>query len=290
MRRAEVDCDAVGVAASATGTPALLLRSGVPDRSGRSGRGLAIHPAVVAAGDFDDKVRAWEGIPQTVECTAFLRFSPDRPAASAAGDASADTNDPTRIWIVPAFGHPMGTATMMPGFGASHRSVMERYEHLAVFCAMLHDDSDGSVRPDGDLGLAIDYRLSDADANELRAGLRRVVDLLFAAGARRVFLPTPTPTVVARADHRSIDATLRDVDIRRLGATAVHPMATMAMSDDPDLGPVDSGGRHHGLSGLYVADGSLYPTSIGGPPQLGIYALGTHVGRAAARTLGRAGG
>ncbi len=30
------------------------------------------------------------------------------------------------------------------------------------------------------------------------------------------------------------------------------------------------------------ADGSLFPTSIGGPPQLSIYAMGLHVGRAIA--------
>ena len=35
---------------------------------------------------------------------------------------------------------------------------------------------------------------------------------------------------------------------------------------------------------LFVADGSLFPSSIGGPPQLSIYALGLHVGRAIARS------
>jgi choline dehydrogenase-like flavoprotein len=37
------------------------------------------------------------------------------------------------------------------------------------------------------------------------------------------------------------------------------------------------------VKNLFVADGSLFPTSIGGPPQLSIYALGLHVGRAIAR-------
>ncbi|MBW2688037.1 MAG: hypothetical protein JRE19_19340, partial [Deltaproteobacteria bacterium] len=30
---------------------------------------------------------------------------------------------------------------------------------------------------------------------------------------------------------------------------------------------------------LWVADGSLFPSSIGVPPQLSIYAMGLHVGR-----------
>jgi len=69
-----IDAPRVCVSASATGTAALLLRSDVPDPSGRTGRGLRIHPAVVVAGEFAEPVRAWEGIPQTYECTELLSF------------------------------------------------------------------------------------------------------------------------------------------------------------------------------------------------------------------------
>jgi choline dehydrogenase-like flavoprotein len=55
------------------------------------------------------------------------------------------------------------------------------------------------------------------------------------------------------------------------------------MGDDPKRSAVDSEGKHHHMEGLWVADGSLFPTSIGGPPQLSIYALGLHVGRALSR-------
>jgi len=55
------------------------------------------------------------------------------------------------------------------------------------------------------------------------------------------------------------------------------------MGDDPAVAAVDSEGKHHHLPGLWVADGSLFPSSIGVPPQLSIYALGLHVGRAIAR-------
>jgi choline dehydrogenase-like flavoprotein len=55
------------------------------------------------------------------------------------------------------------------------------------------------------------------------------------------------------------------------------------MGDDPAVAAVDSEGRHHHLAGLWIADGSLFPTSIGVPPQLSIYAMGLHVGRAIAR-------
>lgn len=267
-----IEASQVVLSASATGTPALLLRSDAPDPSGQTGKTLRIHPALVAAGDFADPVRAWEGIPQTVECTEFLRLGSD----------TGRPGEPTRIWIVPAFGHPMGVATMMPGWGSQHREVMQRYAHLGVLTAMIHDETMGRVEPDGELGVRVDYQPTAADRAELHAGQIRCAQLLFAAGAQRVLLPRPEPLVLTAPDQL---ATV-EPDALLTGATAVHPMGSCRMSQDPQHGVVASNGRHHGLRGLWLADGSLFPTSIGGPPQWSIYALGLHVGRdvAAARS------
>ena len=59
--------------------------------------------------------------------------------------------------------------------------------------------------------------------------------------------------------------------------TAVHPMGTLAMGDDPKRAVVDSTGEHHYVRGLFVADGSLFPTSLGGPPQISVYAFALHI-------------
>jgi choline dehydrogenase-like flavoprotein len=40
---------------------------------------------------------------------------------------------------------------------------------------------------------------------------------------------------------------------------------------------VGSTGEHHQVRGLFVADGSLFPTSIGVPPQVSIYAFALHL-------------
>jgi len=61
--------------------------------------------------------------------------------------------------------------------------------------------------------------------------------------------------------------------------TAVHPMGTMRMGEDPTTSVVRSTGEHHQLRGLFVADGSLFPTSIGVPPQISIYAFALHLAR-----------
>ena len=266
--RVRIKASTVCLAASATGTAALLMRSRVPDPGGETGQSLRIHPAVVAAGEFDEPVNAWHGIPQTVECTELLDISGQSHGKRA-----------TRLWIVPAFGHPAATATMLPGQGGDHRRWMGRYGHLSVLTAMLHDHTRGQVRPDGETGLRIDYQPIPDDQKELLVGLRACAELLFASGARRVCIPTETPIVLESPNEiRKLDALQWRPGLLQL--TAVHPMGTVPMGDDATIAAVDSQGRHHHLHGLWVADGSLFPTSIGGPPQLSIYALGLHVGRA----------
>jgi choline dehydrogenase-like flavoprotein len=261
----------VCVSASATATPVLLQRSQVPDPGGETGRGLRIHPAVAVAGEFDDPVLGWVGTPQSYECTQWMQ--PER-------------EDGHRNWIFPAFAHPMGAAMMMPGHGQDHQALMDRYAHLAVFSAMLHDQTAGTVTPEGDRGLRIDYWPNPADRSELMLGLWACVSLMMAAGARRVIVPTNVPRIIERGqsfdDLKALPLTPGLIDV-----TAVHPMASVPMGDDPAVAPVSSEGRHHHLAGLWVADGSLFPTSIGGPPQLSVYALGLHVGRALVRQAGR---
>jgi choline dehydrogenase-like flavoprotein len=160
---------------------------------------------------------------------------------------------------------------------------MRRYPHLGALTAMIHDRTAGRVRPDGDLGLSIEYWPDESDRRELLVGLWACARLLFAAGARRVIIPGHPPKIYENPGDigaiKSMDLRQGDMDI-----SAVHPMASVPMGDNPKAAAVDSEGRHHHMGGLWVADGSLFPSSIGVPPQLSIYALGLHVGRAIARS------
>ncbi len=278
-----IEAPRVCLSASATGTPALLLRSDVPDPSGETGNHLHVHPALVAAGEFDQPVRAWKGIPQSYECTQFLDFDAAHPPASADAAAKARADQPgLRTWLITAFAHPVSTATMLPGWGHAHRQLMERYDHLAVFTGMIHDRTAGRVRPDGDLGVQIDYWPNQHDRRELTFGLARAAELLFAAGARRVFVPTRPVRTFEPGDSLAPLETLQ-LEPGLMDITAVHPMSSVPMGDDPDKAAVDSRGKHHHVEGLWIADGSLFPSSIGVPPQLSIYSMGLHVGRAISR-------
>jgi choline dehydrogenase-like flavoprotein len=119
----------------------------------------------------------------------------------------------------------------------------------------------------------IRYALDAGDRAQLTQGLRRCVELLFASGAARVVVPyAPEPLVLERG------ASLTEIDRRELREGAIplastHPQSTCRMGADPRSSVVDAFGRCHGVRGLYVADMSVFPTSLGAPPQITTAAL-----------------
>ncbi|HZS35707.1 MAG TPA: GMC family oxidoreductase [Polyangia bacterium] len=243
---------AVCLAGSAVGSAALALRSGLPHLE-RVGRTLRLHPGAAVAGIFDETIEGWLGIPQSYECTEKLRF-----------DENAGPHD-DRVWIVPAFAHPVGLAAALPGFGAAHMRRMRLYPRLAVFVAMLHDRTRGTVSADGGR-VRIRYALDRDDQRALSNGLAACAELLLAAGARTAVVPFASPLEITdRSQLRQIAARgYRPLDPL---LTAVHPMGTLPLGS-----VVDERGRWIDLRNLWVADGSLFPSSLGGPPQLTIYA------------------
>jgi choline dehydrogenase-like flavoprotein len=256
---------AVCLSGSAVGSARLAIDSRLPDPSGGMGKSLRIHPGAAVAGIFDETVEGWLGIPQSYECTEKLRF-----------DERADD----RTWIVPAFAHPVGIAAALPGFGAEHMKMMRLYPKIAIFVAMLHDRSSGTVAVSGGR-LKIKYALDHDDQHALLRGMRACAELMLAAGAKKVVVPFARPLELTSPGGLDQIVTHGYAPLDPL-LTAVHPMGTLP------LGRVtDEQGRWRGLPGLWVADGSLFPTSIGGPPQITIYAAGHKVAGHLVAELGK---
>ena len=64
---------------------------------------------------------------------------------------------------------------------------------------------------------------------------------------------------------------------RDLKLLAFHPLGTARADADPARGVLDPDLRVHGVEGLYVADGSVMPSSLGVNPQITIMALATRL-------------
>ncbi len=267
----EVSADAVVLAGSAVGSAALMLRSGLPDPHAQAGRHLHLHPGAPVAGVYDEPVLGWKGIPQSWEVMEFLDFE----------------RDDKRVWIVGNFAHPIGTATNLPGFGPEHARLMGRYAHLVVFTPMLHDRTEGRVTVTRRGRIQLQYTLGASDREQMALGLRESARLHLAAGAKRVVVPFVEPLeVTSERDLGLIRA--ENLGPLELPVLAVHPMSAARMSGSARDGVVRPDGRHHQLESLYVADGGLFPTSIGVPPQISIYTAGRIVARHLDTALPRA--
>ena len=66
---------------------------------------------------------------------------------------------------------------------------------------------------------------------------------------------------------------------------ASHPMGTARMGGRPEDSVVDPRGQVWGWDNLYVADASIFPTSLGVNPQVTTMAMGLWVGDAVAGAI-----
>ena len=264
LTRITVRARAYVASAGAIGTPALLLRSAVPDPHDVIGRRTFLHPTVASAAIMPTTVDGFSGAPQSVYSDRFIERAPfDGPMAF-------------KIEAAPI--HPMLTATTLPNHGPVHAQRMRELNHLHVLIALLrdgfHDESvGGTVRLANDGTPFLDYGLSDYLWDGARSAMIALADLQFGAGAQSVMPVHANGTAFA-----SVDEARRAIESFQLKPLvtplfSAHVMGGAPFGSDAKHSAVDLQGRYHHLANLYVLDGSLFPTSIGANPQLSIYAI-----------------
>jgi choline dehydrogenase-like flavoprotein len=154
-----------------------------------------------------------------------------------------------------------------------HGALMGRARHLAYAGVMVGTEPTGRVVMSPWFGHEeTRFRATDRDMRLLRDGLKTLGRIFFAAGARRVMLPTEIFT--SARDERgldAIDARIRSLKDVQCGSS--HPQGGNAMSDDPAVGVVDSSFAVHGVEGLFVCDASVFPSSCEVNPMNTIMAL-----------------
>jgi choline dehydrogenase-like flavoprotein len=114
-------------------------------------------------------------------------------------------------------------------------------------------------------------RMGGEDLAELAEGLRRLCELLFAAGAVRIYTCTPgLPVLHSPADVAKLPETL---DPGHANPTTMHLFSSCPMGENADRCAADSHGRVHGVDRLSIADASLLcsPTVVN--PQASVMAV-----------------
>ncbi|HEX8745548.1 MAG TPA: GMC family oxidoreductase [Thermoleophilaceae bacterium] len=249
-----VECGTAIVAAGALATPLFLRRQGLGLESGELGRNLSIHPATGVRALMDEEIDMAKGVPQSY----FI-------------DEFADEG----IMFEGAAGPPDYAAMSFPFSGERHRDLMLDYLRISQFGVMVSDTSRGFVRERAGR-VEVRYDLNAADTATFKRSVELLCELYLATGARVVY--PPIDAIGELRDERDLDR-LRSFDVRpgHLTLMAFHPLGTARADARPGHGVLDADLKLRGVEGVYVADGSAVPSSIGVNPQITIMALATRL-------------
>lgn len=250
----QVRADVVVCAAGALETPALLLNNGLGNS--QVGRHLRLHPAVLVAARFTETIEAWRGVPQSVIVNQFAAFEHDGRGGF--------------LFLPNAANAPGLLAAGVCATGETHRELMEEYSNLASAAVLLHDEGEGRVTTSRSGRPVAHYWPAPDDRQQLERGAVELGRLYFATGATRVYTHAGTADREANLQRRKITPYRQPV-------SSVHPQGSCRMGGAAHTSATRPNGELRDARNIFVADASLFPTSVGVPPQVAIMSFASLV-------------
>ena len=156
----------------------------------------------------------------------------------------------------------------MGGYGGDARNEIERLPNLASSIALLRDGFHAD-NPGGNVELrdngepVIDYPVDSYLLEGAKRSHLTMAEMHFAAGAKEI-RPSHSHAGYYKSwkeAKEAINKLAYDPVITGLGSA--HVMGGCAMGQDESQCVVNSDGSYKYLNGLYIIDGSVFPTSLG---------------------------
>ena len=277
--RVEIRARRVVLAAGPFSSPRILMRSIVPgpirssvpgwrslNGSRRAvGERFSTHATVMIYGDFDQALYPSAATPPMAYFAKKYEVADQAKADPAVHHI--------RYALEGLLNHPLAYAQLAPYQSAeNHQAFMKRFNQTMTLAVMFRDRPVGNVTTGG-----FEYTLAEEDRPGWLDSLRTGARIMFAAGARRVFFNSHRPIILTGPAQIESALTLDLVASERLQITSGHPMGGCAIGGDRTRDVVDSRGRSWDIDGLYVADSSILPTSLGVNPCYTVFALARHI-------------
>ncbi|HEX7059978.1 MAG TPA: GMC family oxidoreductase [Solirubrobacterales bacterium] len=253
------------VAGGALGTPELLLRSGIGGR--QVGRNFHMHPACWVGALYPEEVRGWEGVMQSYY---------------------VDEWETERILLEATFTPLAFGGAWLLGTGREHQEALLGFDRIGSIGVHLSDRSVGRVGIGGDGSLRATYKLTSDDSRRITFGIARAAEVHFAAGATEVYPNIGRVGVLRPEQLPEFEATA--FKPAELHLEAFHPMGTARIAANPAEGVCAVDGSVNGVEDLYVADASLFPTSVGVNPMMTVIAFAKRIATGIANGPGQARG
>jgi choline dehydrogenase-like flavoprotein len=270
--RVTVRAPRVVVACGSLESPALLLRSRIGGPA--AGQFLRLHPSSVVGALYGTDQKAWWGPPQAGLCDEF-----------------ADTGD--------GYGFLIETAQYAPGLvgsatpwisAADHKQRMEQFRYTGTFISLTRDRGHGQVTVDANGEAVPSYSIVDElDLANLRRGIEVQIRLHEGAGSHQIQpLAGSAPTWHRGQDLEAFIESAKRIPFRAGGHKlfSAHQMGTCRMGANPETSVAGPLGELHDTKGVWIGDGSAFPTSSGTNPMVSIMALARRTAVAIAADAG----
>jgi len=241
------------VAAGAIHSPALLIKSGINLK--QVGNFLTIHPTTKVLAQFEDSQVGWQGIPQAY-CYEGMKSE--------------------GITFEGVFLPPDVVGATLPYHG--YKEILENYDKMGAFGALIHDSSYGRVKHFPLLGTKAFYSLTDLDTQKFHKAITFMARVYLKSGAKKVYAFVNRDDNVMQSEEdvkKFSERPLKNTDIESMG---FHPLGTCRMGLDKNDSVVDQNSQVHGIDNLFVCDGSVIPTALGVNPQLTIMNFASRLG------------
>jgi choline dehydrogenase-like flavoprotein len=260
--RIRVKARAVVLAGGVLGTPLILKRSGLGNRSGMVGRNLHGQPGAAIYAIFDELVEPWKG--HTQGYGAFL--------------------DPHRK--IEVLWSPLSLmAVRMPGFGHALKENLALFPYTAVWDVVIRGTSTGRILGGTGSDPMVWFPQNRVDTDRIVSGLKLLGEMAFAAGAKAV-MPGAYGLPDTFTDPAQLSALAPGaIHPNQLVMASTHIFGTCRMGGDPSRSVVNSQGECHDVKNLYICDGSVLPNGTRVNPHEPIMAVSDYFSKGIAARL-----
>jgi len=256
----KVRAGTVVVAGGALESPSILLRSGLGGAA--VGQYLRLHPCTATLGLYDEDTQAWWGAPHAGVIEEFGPLNDGYGFLIEGAQYTTAVASNSVPWVT----------------GEQHKATMADFSHGASFIGLVRDQGHGTVTIDDSGNSVVRYSLSDPrDQASTHRAIDAQVRCHAAAGAARVAVLANTFPLWHRGED-DLDAFVAKAQRipLRVGAMSLfsaHQMGTCRMGKDPETSVADPYGQLHDTPGVWIGDGSAFPTPSGVNPMITIMAL-----------------
>lgn len=263
--------DVIVIAAGVLNSPAILLRSQkeLSLKNDNIGRYISLHPVFNLHAINTDPISNNSGFPKAYYIDEF--------------------SESEGYYLETSFYFHGVTAKNIPGWGAENLEIMKNYHKMMSILILSHDKSEKgnriSINKKGQP--VLNYSVSKKTKESLTKAIRKAVHIFIAAGCVQIKVPGANK-IITPDDKENLGNLIRseNINFSLTPLSTAHPQGGCRMGADRKNSVCDTNGKVWGTKNIYVADASLFPTSVQVNPYETVMLMANHVaGQISARTI-----